>query len=1320
MKTSFRILAVSSVLGALAGTAFAQTYSVTDLGPLSGAPTYAASINDSGAVGGYARPDANSARAWIWKNGFGFTDAGSLGGADNRGVAVSAFGRLYGTSQNASGLARGFVFDPIALTLTDLGSIAPGDAVKVAGVNAGGVVAGTTTTGGATTGFTLSGGAMTLLGALPGADLPATSAANAINDAGQVVGVGSWVNGGTRAFRTDAGGALVSLGTLGGNDSTATAINAAGQVVGYSVQSIYGIRAFIYFDGVGMTALSYLDFYHDSRAYGLNNAGDVVGTSVDASGLPHAVAWLGGGGAINDLNALIPPTSGWTLESASAINNGGDIVGYGRIGAQEHAFLLTRYAGPDHQAPIAVATATLPPYLTYPTISVAVKYWDNEKVVTATTQGVGTIRVRGPNFFDMPGTVSSWTTVDSQVVNTTYNVPAPGGTWGPKDNGTYEIWVTANRVSDLAGNKMPGQLIGTFTIGYQTAPVLTIAGIPTTATTGTPVNLTLTVKGSYPSAASDVFSYTIDWNGDGSDVQTVSGPTNTIVPHTYTVAGAWTVRVHGTDPHGVLSADSTTPVKVTFATAQLPVAEVLATPSSIIGPSVTVGAVNGGTMYFFGPPFDANTNTAVATWNYLTPGASIAIVNYIGGDSQTYAGAAVDSRNRVIVFGGSNGDGVVGSARSYPANGSVAALPSLVANAVTTTDNLGRIYAYYASGGVFYRYTAGTTGAGTWETLATPPGVAGPMSYDGGDRIIVFSATPAVYSISADAWTQPLTAPRAFGRSLLGADGLVYLTAPSVLWAFDPTLNTFAQVGTTNYDESSSVALKGTDGYIYFMGFGTVEHFDTRATTTRAPNISSTPSPTTIVQSVPWTYTIAASGKPRPTFTLDRGPAGMTVNATTGVVSWTPTLAQVGVQSAIFRTTNSTGTVGQLIGFSVLPAVPDTTPPTPPTNVVVSNVTSITADISWSPGTDDVGVVGYRFYERHVIHSPKGSGSTTYYTFIAATSDTSVQLGGRKPYTSYPYYLTSVDAAGNQSGYVAAGFMTTYIAPPGITNSNNGPNAGTFAVVGEAFTSYTFTGGGLPAATLAVVSAPAGAVWNSPAGTSGSFTWTPAAGQEGTATFTLSGTNTSGAITQSYTVPVYPAGTDLLAPSMPGSLVVDQVSWNSCRARWTASADNRAVTGYHLVATHLDSRLHTPPYNDQVVAADVAASVLQTTIGGLQPGTAYDIMVQAGDAAGNQSAPASTSITTLPQPFIAPLLVGTAPPSITGLVADAGGQTTITWLGSGYYWAFTVESSPDLVTWAPVAPASQWPSYNTGFSFTPDPALPRYFYRVQATPSAAP
>jgi len=67
----------------------------------------------------------------------------------------------------------------------------------------------------------------------------------------------------------------------------------------------------------------------------INNHGVIVGQSGNG-------AWIWSGGTFQNLNNLIPPGSGFTLDNATAINDNGQIVanGYNSTG-QEHAFLLT-------------------------------------------------------------------------------------------------------------------------------------------------------------------------------------------------------------------------------------------------------------------------------------------------------------------------------------------------------------------------------------------------------------------------------------------------------------------------------------------------------------------------------------------------------------------------------------------------------------------------------------------------------------------------------------------------------------------------------------------------------------------------------------------------------------------------------------------------------------------------------------------------------------------------------------------------------------------------------------------------------------------
>ncbi len=96
-------------------------------------------------------------------------------------------------------------------------------------------------------------------------------------------------------------------------------------------------RAFYYSNGV-MTDLGTLGGA-SSDARGLNDDGDVVGTAQNAAGQPRAFLYRSG--VMTDLNTLVPPGTGWVLESAAAISNGDQIVGYGTFNGKRRAFLLT-------------------------------------------------------------------------------------------------------------------------------------------------------------------------------------------------------------------------------------------------------------------------------------------------------------------------------------------------------------------------------------------------------------------------------------------------------------------------------------------------------------------------------------------------------------------------------------------------------------------------------------------------------------------------------------------------------------------------------------------------------------------------------------------------------------------------------------------------------------------------------------------------------------------------------------------------------------------------------------------------------------------
>ena len=82
--------------------------------------------------------------------------------------------------------------------------------------------------------------------------------------------------------------------------------------------------------------------------------------------------------------------------------------------------------------------------------------------------------------------------------------------------------------------------------------------------------------------------------------------------------------------------------------------------------------------------------------------------------------------------------------------------------------------------------------------------------------------------------------------------------------------------------------------------------------------------------------------------------------------------------------------------------LPDTEAPTAPANLVASNITTSSIDLTWNASTDNVGVVGYYVYQGGVQVSD-------------VTSSTSTTISGLSESTQYSFYVTAYDAAGNES-----------------------------------------------------------------------------------------------------------------------------------------------------------------------------------------------------------------------------------------------------------------------------------------------------------------
>lgn len=147
-------------------------------------------------------------------------------------------------------------------------------------------------------------------------------------------------------------GTPVDLGSLGGGPFTIPAsVNDLGEVAGASLSSEDGtVHPFLWTQEKGMQDLG---TFPGAIVTGipccgtLNNKGDAVGLTVDGTTF-NMRAFLWHDNTLLDLNTLIPPNSGWALQDADSINDAGEIVGWGTINGETHAFLARPvYNGSD-------------------------------------------------------------------------------------------------------------------------------------------------------------------------------------------------------------------------------------------------------------------------------------------------------------------------------------------------------------------------------------------------------------------------------------------------------------------------------------------------------------------------------------------------------------------------------------------------------------------------------------------------------------------------------------------------------------------------------------------------------------------------------------------------------------------------------------------------------------------------------------------------------------------------------------------------------------------------------------------------------------
>lgn len=290
---------------------------------------------------------------------------------------------------------------------------------------------------------------------------------------------------------------------------------------------------------------------------------------------------------------------------------------------------------------------------------------------------------------------------------------------------------------------------------------------------------------------------------------------------------------------------------------------------------------------------------------------------------RTQLAFAGDDQGRAYAIGGLDEDGqVLASAERYDVGtdtwSAIAALPSPRFAAAAAEDILGHIYVFGGAASnnatsvtsTSYRYNVATN---AWDTIA-------PMPVAVRNAVAVTAANGKIYVLGGK-----------------GGAGVV-----DTVQSYDYVHATWTIESNLPEPLSFAAAAADGEGRIVLIG-GRNAAGNAVATVWQSQKLGESDAPPEIVSSAPTTvfatdtyrYQIAALGNPLPTYEVVSGPAGLTVNAATGLVTWTPTKPQVGAYAVNVRATNFAGATDHEFTITVndpAPAISSTPPITAKTS----------------------------------------------------------------------------------------------------------------------------------------------------------------------------------------------------------------------------------------------------------------------------------------------------------------------------------------------------------------------------------------------------
>jgi probable HAF family extracellular repeat protein len=318
-----RLALVLSGLALVASpTLYGQAYSVQRIEQPAGASSLIGTgLNNQGHVVGWSQffGAPPTLRSWIWTPETGLTYLTPPPGQSLlRAMDVNDSDVIAGDGGYDTGVAWRYTNGVFEL----LGVLPGGDTVSTAGgINASGDIAGASRFGSS---FLVPPSAFV---SKPGQTLQevySTGTGTAINSAGQVVGY-STIN---QAFRYTPGSGAQLLGPLGNyNLNFPWGINSAGDVVGEAVKSnssFYEPLPFLYTNAGGMQKIG--TFTGHAAAVSINDARQVVGNYF-APGLPFTYSWIWSAQTgVHYLKDMVAPAEHINILKAARINASGQIL----------------------------------------------------------------------------------------------------------------------------------------------------------------------------------------------------------------------------------------------------------------------------------------------------------------------------------------------------------------------------------------------------------------------------------------------------------------------------------------------------------------------------------------------------------------------------------------------------------------------------------------------------------------------------------------------------------------------------------------------------------------------------------------------------------------------------------------------------------------------------------------------------------------------------------------------------------------------------------------------------------------------------------